>query len=443
MGDHTKLEKKRSGSIRHYSQLDMSSSFNGQSLKRESSKPHLKKSHSPSLAQTTHTVGHTQKPLINFAEYVTTVQKKIRKDNQLKQRRKKKQSAKKNEKQIFELEEQDQKSAVSKWSRPDENDMLKSKNIKFDYSESKAGQGDQTNITFPCEVSDVDFLHQKSIGDKTKVDYLKSDSIQIQAPWQPMMATSSNHRSNSTQRTTAMANKELFEKHVHFTDDNSAPVYRPRVPAGSLQNVQSNTGTNSVLNSERLGKTSCFVDGLNAEDRYQQSPFGKLIHEEGLMPIDIQPKSQPKDDIAMKPKFEEKQVFDKFKCLDVHEQLSDDRSKSRSHCHTNNNSAMKATGHLPAESDPSKPNFRPMLTKKSMEIASKLGDPVDRLVHGVTARKKHIEDVVKLKINNDCTFTPKINRKSRFIDEKSMILNENSGLQVSRHDKLYLKVVQL
>lgn len=78
-----------------------------------------------------------------------------------------------------------------------------------------------------------------------------------------------------------------------------------------------------------------------------------------------------------------------------------------------------------------------MLSKKSLQIAAKLGDPEERL-YRKKQKKRNIEDMVKAKLSNACTFTPKINRKSRYLDEKNALLKENiTHSKVSRHEKLY------
>lgn len=79
--------------------------------------------------------------------------------------------------------------------------------------------------------------------------------------------------------------------------------------------------------------------------------------------------------------------------------------------------------------------FRPMLTKKSLVIASRLEEPSKRLISKKVKSKRKIEDIVKDKMERMCTFTPKINRKSRYIDEKSNIFANHE--KPARHDKLY------
>lgn len=70
-------------------------------------------------------------------------------------------------------------------------------------------------------------------------------------------------------------------------------------------------------------------------------------------------------------------------------------------------------------------------------MANKLGDPEDRLLRKQD-KKRSIEDMVRAKLSDVCTFTPKINRKSRYIDEKNSVLTENlAHSSVSRHEKLY------
>lgn len=78
--------------------------------------------------------------------------------------------------------------------------------------------------------------------------------------------------------------------------------------------------------------------------------------------------------------------------------------------------------------------FRPLLTKKSIQMASKLGDPNNRLMSSKSVKKSRMEDAVKKKLLEACTFTPKINRKSRFIDER---LNDEEEELPTRHEKLY------
>ena len=134
--------------------------------------------------------------------------------------------------------------------------------------------------------------------------------------------------------------------------------------------------------------------------------------------------------------FQEKEIYDRFLEIQLTEIGTED---SKYHQHPLSAEKMYRRPQED-ESEVDRVFFRPLLTKKSLQIASKMGDPADRLLANVSVKKRKIEESVRHKMSFDCTFTPKINKKSRYLDERKMIIKDSTGLSVSRHDKLYLEV---
>lgn len=85
-------------------------------------------------------------------------------------------------------------------------------------------------------------------------------------------------------------------------------------------------------------------------------------------------------------------------------------------------------------------SFRPQINKKSLEIASKLGDPFERLASINGERQKQLKKKAQQEMDRDLTFKPKINKSSEVLDEhfKNHLFN---GDQLYRWDQLYLMVI--
>ena len=79
--------------------------------------------------------------------------------------------------------------------------------------------------------------------------------------------------------------------------------------------------------------------------------------------------------------------------------------------------------------------FRPLLCKKSLAIAANFGDPRERLVSKRNDHKSMNDYELK-----ECTFTPKINRKSRYLDDK--IEEDICDNNQTRHEQLYNKMLE-
>jgi len=84
-----------------------------------------------------------------------------------------------------------------------------------------------------------------------------------------------------------------------------------------------------------------------------------------------------------------------------------------------------------------KPQFRPQLSKKSLEIASRLENSFQRLVDtSITKSKENKKKLIK-QIDNEHSFQPKINKLSKALDERFRA-NVFNGDELHRWDQLYL-----
>ena len=381
--------------------------------------------------------------MVNFAEYISSVQKEIRKKKQASKRRKQ-ESAKKNEKEIFELEEQDEKKkecsefdAGGRRSECDRESISKDpfhdKNIKFDYSDQSAKFFDgelHKNSCFEGSESGTS-TYQKSIS-VLKAENLGDTSFNGISITLPAVSQKSGNRNQniSSNMKTSEAKEEDYMMNEMSGVNFQFHETTPQTDQLKTKSIQSR-----IFVQHESDKS---VPSYKGDLLMNVSTPNKVIcSSRDLLKINVEPTDSKNRNKTKNINNENQDVFERFIGLDLNEDYLDEPQK-----HRQNNSALKMSGFMvEREIEGNRPQFRPLLTKKSLEIASKMGDPVDRLVNCVGEKKKQSEDVWNLKMSADCTFTPKINRKSRYLDERNMILKDRTGLSVSRHDKLYLKVV--
>ena len=408
-------------------------------MRRESNQA-LKRSVSPSYSHISQHGAAGGKQLINFAEYISTVQRENRKKKQA-NRRKKQESAKKNEKEIFELEEEcekekfvepelEQKSQRSKSQH--QHDPFFDKNVKFDYSDRSAKflDGSKHHSCYDiseCEASQL----QKSTSALLKYEPKKDASFNGLSFSQNLVSPSAHHVRSCSQRASYLKESDKDEPKSSVIDSFIAR----KESSNSSKRLPSGRGTNR---DELDVCAALTLEQKSSSGKFEaHSPARSFNKSQALVKINVEPNDQKGQSLSRSIKFENKNVFDRFMELDICEQQSDEKCRYKG----NTSAAKLGATFTEREGEVFRPQFRPLLTKKSLEIASKLGDPVDRLVRFAGAKKRQIEDDARTKMFSDCTFTPKINRKSRYLDEKNMILRDNTGLSVSRHDKLYLKVL--
>lgn len=313
--------------------------------------------------------GNSSKPLVNFAEYVDSVNKQNLKSKTKQQERRANEAHAKSKEHI--------QPQAGKSSKPTlDDDLFKNKNVRFDHSATSKkidlGPSQQTEST--SEVNQFSDLPSEKKRPENRFS-------------QPLSAIKTNLRNSHS---ADELQDQLIQEDLFYLKSNKK--------AGKLLDLKG-----------QAMETANFMVGSRRQLQELSNPSTPI-----------------KDD------------FDKFMELGLCEKARDGGSQNRVNAASRSRSCRKA---FDKENDPNLYNFRPMLAKKSLEIASKMGDPGERLVNNMQNRRKNIEDMVKSRLQNDCSFTPKINRKSRFIDEKNMLINDLNGFAVSRHQKLYLKVI--
>lgn len=298
-----------------------------------------------------------------------------------------------------------------------QSDILKDKNIKFDYSESVHGGGESKNIESYYDLVDFEANTKKYESIKGDSDDHLNQSIQ--------QSCITQLQDQSRSRSVSMKAGKPNYKHVHFkermdtsiTEKNSTPQRRVSM---SRENPQP-----ELINSRRHS-TNISQSTVNHQDRHG-------VQQAGLVQVPVRVSNLPESQ-----ELEAKEIYDRFMEIQLTEEGTED---CRQHEHP-----LSAEKYIKRPQDDDhevdRVLFRPLLTKKSLQIASKLGDPAERLLADASVKKRRIEESVRHKMSFDCTFTPKINRKSRYLDERKMIIKDSTGLSVSRHDKLYLEVRQ-
>lgn len=378
--------------------------------------PVRKASPSPSASIMTqsHIQGPGSKSLINFAEYVSNVQKKMKQKKTPRERSKRGNYTKKQNKDVFEMEEICQENHIQQ-KQSIQSDILKDKNIKFDYSESLRVGGESKNTESYYDMVEFE-AHNK------KYDSIRGDS-EDQLDQSIQQSCISQHHEQNRSRSISVRTGKLSIKHVHFKKRLDSSI-KEKNTISHQKNSQSREIQKSELIISRRASMQCKDTDKVPVERVDFKNTG-LIH----IPVGV-------SNIPESQSFQEKEIYDRFLEIQLTEIGTED---SKYHQHPLSAEKMYRRPQED-ESEVDRVFFRPLLTKKSLQIASKMGDPADRLLANVSVKKRKIEESVRHKMSFDCTFTPKINKKSRYLDERKMIIKDSTGLSVSRHDKLYLEV---